>query len=368
MRKFLLLSLLLTVSPVVAQDTLQDARKRLDELLSPKQADLFIEHPAAPEPPPAPQPAISFQKQMKTLTTSAPPQKVVVHWLVSESWCPSCPAAKAKFLAEGHPASNILTIAQARSRHGIITKYVPYRYTTTETRQLTGSASSTAYRSEWPPKWHVEGNHYPSRSELLEHLRNNPNHAGKHWQDWPLESWSQEQLAALHSDDHDGRIGSYSPPVSSTASKEILDLLTVYAEGISPSPYTVLGVLSDSLVESHIETHPEASEGLSEPSYGGWFDVNVKTPDFLPGLLEQLFTSQKYTNDSMGLYLDWSGDRLFTLTSTGVQLKPAVKVTVQKYGVKVSASVSEIQFSNSFRTVKVITPELLVPDIQINFN
>jgi len=65
---------------------------------------------------------------------------------------------------------------------------------------------AVSYRSQWPPVWSVNGNRNPSRSYLLSHLRSNANHRGKFWQSWPLESWTREQLAALHDDDHVGRV------------------------------------------------------------------------------------------------------------------------------------------------------------------
>lgn len=68
------------------------------------------------------------------------------------------------------------------------------------------AAVSLQYRSQWPPMWNVEGKWNASRDFYLSHLRNHPNHRGKFWQAYPLETWSREQLAALHDDDHNGRV------------------------------------------------------------------------------------------------------------------------------------------------------------------
>lgn len=73
----------------------------------------------------------------------APAMEQVVqeeHWLVSEPWCRFCPAAKRAFLAEGHPASHILSIRQARERHGMSVTSVPFRYTTKKSVSVTAPA------------------------------------------------------------------------------------------------------------------------------------------------------------------------------------------------------------------------------------
>lgn len=47
----------------------------------------------------------------------------------------------------------------------------------------------------------------PTREELIEHLRSNPNHSGKSWQSqFDLESMTIEELHALHHDDHFSRV------------------------------------------------------------------------------------------------------------------------------------------------------------------
>lgn len=39
-------------------------------------------------------------------------------YLVSESWCQNCPAAKKTFLSKGWPEANILTLAECERRFG----------------------------------------------------------------------------------------------------------------------------------------------------------------------------------------------------------------------------------------------------------
>lgn len=49
-------------------------------------------------------------------------------FLVSESWCPACPAAKKRFLAKGWPETNVMTIADCQRRFGFKPPYVPYEF------------------------------------------------------------------------------------------------------------------------------------------------------------------------------------------------------------------------------------------------
>jgi len=49
-------------------------------------------------------------------------------YLVSESWCVNCPAAKVRFLTKGWPAENVLTIAEAKARFGITVSRIPYEF------------------------------------------------------------------------------------------------------------------------------------------------------------------------------------------------------------------------------------------------
>ena len=49
-------------------------------------------------------------------------------FLVSESWCHACPAAKQRFRSLGWPEANILTIAECYQRFGFRVPHVPYLF------------------------------------------------------------------------------------------------------------------------------------------------------------------------------------------------------------------------------------------------
>lgn len=59
----------------------------------------------------------------------AKPEWQEVRYLVSEPWCQYCPAAKRRFLAAGHPASNIINIAAARKLGHQWSGSVPHEFT-----------------------------------------------------------------------------------------------------------------------------------------------------------------------------------------------------------------------------------------------
>lgn len=51
-------------------------------------------------------------------------------FLVSESWCIHCPAAKARFLSAGGRPENVITIEEARNRFGMQVRSVPFEFET----------------------------------------------------------------------------------------------------------------------------------------------------------------------------------------------------------------------------------------------
>lgn len=61
----------------------------------------------------------------------APQRKVQQRFLVSESWCSACPAARSRFLSSGGSRENILTMAQSRQMFPKMRfpNYVPYEFT-----------------------------------------------------------------------------------------------------------------------------------------------------------------------------------------------------------------------------------------------
>ena len=70
-------------------------------------------------------------------------------WLVSEPWCPHCPAAKRRFLQSGGRADHVITIAQALQMHGRTITSVPVEYTTGAVVQ-TQQAPARRVRSRLP--------------------------------------------------------------------------------------------------------------------------------------------------------------------------------------------------------------------------
>lgn len=343
----ILLFLLLCPS-VIAQDSLQDARKRLNDLLSYPVPEIVIDDPVAPQPvPPEPAPSITFQKVSKASGLVKHTIQVAgENYLVSEPWCKNCPPAKQRFLAAGNPVKNIISIAEAKSRFGLEVTGVPYEFSGPSSEKEILQPPS--YRKQWPPKWDVTGVKLPSKQQLLSHLRDNKNHAGKHWQAWYLESWDRDQLAALHDDDHDGVVPVYE------AEESILAESTARA-----STHNLLAAFSEALLYSS----PEPVEA----TYGSLFDVDLDTPEILPSIIGCLMKDQKYDSPALGLSLSWTGERSFTVNPSSIQIKPAIKASVKRFGITASASVSEIRFNDDYTSVTVITPEVLVPDITINF-
>lgn len=49
-------------------------------------------------------------------------------YLVSESWCQNCPAAKRRFRDKGWPEANIITIAECKRRFNFSVPYVPFEF------------------------------------------------------------------------------------------------------------------------------------------------------------------------------------------------------------------------------------------------
>lgn len=348
------------VSSVIAQDALQDARARYLALIPSEQSESVIEPPEAPQEPAIvadPVPTITFHmvaQASPSLVTSK--WKSTQHWLISEPWCSACPAAKRRFLAAGYPAENILSIAEAKARHGKTTSYVPYEYTTQEEITVVQPPS---YRTQWPMKSSLNGTHTPTKTALLNHLRKDGPHQNKQWASWHIESWSKEQLAALHDDDHDNTVPNY----VETPTEE---LLTADIEHTVPSISHGLGAFSDALLyQAGTDTQTTST---SEPiTYGSWFNVDLNIPDALPVILGKLMQSQEYRNDKLGLTLTWSGERSFNISQTAIKIQPAINARVSRFGLTVSASVSELKFSDDYRSVTIVTPEILIPDIQINF-
>lgn len=302
----------------------------------------------------AAQPSVSITFERAASAAPAPrvaTRQVSERWLVSEAWCRYCPAAKARFLASGGKPENILTLAEAARRHGRRPASIPYEYTTTET--ITQQAAAASYRSQWPPKWDVEGDRNASRDKYLRHLRGSSQHAGKSWQSYDLESFSRDQLAALHDDDHDGRvqpIAAVSGP-SATIGNVSCSIAT---------PALVAAALTLHLIEH------SGQEPSEPPVVAGLFDVDVNAPQQLLDYASALLTKQRLEIPSAGITCDWSGnDRAFAIKPDRIEIKPGLRVTARKFGLTVSTTLEAIAYKQDMSEV---TLELKgAPDLTLRF-
>lgn len=76
------------------------------------------------------------------------------------------------------------------------------------------TSGSYPLRGNW---WSVSGVFNASRQSVLRHLRRSPNHIGKSWQAFDLETWSAAELHSLHSDDHEGTVRNLRSAVATEA-------------------------------------------------------------------------------------------------------------------------------------------------------
>ena len=271
--------------------------------------------------------------------------QVTQHWLVSEPWCGLCPAAKRKFLAEGHPSSRIINIATAR-QIGQNVSGVPFRFTTTAAKTI---YQPPKYRAEWPPKWDVNGDRNASKSTYLSHLRNNTNHHGKHWQKWHLESWSREQLAALHSDDHDGVV----PTFEASTDVPTVEAVVTGARG-SPEVISQLLAVHLGSLKSTADAPPQSSV----------FNIDVDIPDSARSWASDLLTRRR-VDFANGIVIDWSGDRSIKISDGHMAITPGARVNAEKFSISVSVSLTGISYTDDLSEV---TLELAgAPDLTVRF-
>ena len=238
-------------------------------------------------------------------------------WLVSEPWCPSCPAAKKRFLASGGSSGNIITIAKALELHGKEIDSVPREYTTEKEITLLNPAQ---YRSADKMEVLLEGSSRPGKDRILKHLRQGGPHQGKHWQAWSLESWSAEQLYALHDDDHAENVPTFEsePPVVAAIS------------GAQLNPQTIAAALA---------VHLHQNQGLTPPAFGSLFDITVDAPDSARGWIADMLTKQSVDFPTSGLAISWKGgDRTISVAPGRIQITPGATVSVQKFGVSLSTT------------------------------
>jgi hypothetical protein len=238
-------------------------------------------------------------------------------WLVSEPWCRNCPAAKSRFKASGGKDENIISIADALRLHGKVIDSVPREYTTDKELTLLNPAE---YRSAEKMEVPLDGSSRPGKDRILKHLRTGGPHQGKHWQAWGLESWSAEQLYALHDDDHAESVPTFEaePPVVAAVS------------GAQLTPDVLAAALA---------VHLHQSQGLPAPAFGSLFDISVDAPDSVVTSLAAMLSKQSVEFPNSGLAISWKGgDRTISVAPGRIQITPGATVSAQKFGVSLSTT------------------------------
>jgi len=273
---------------------------------------------------------------------------VTDRWLVSEDWCQNCPAAKVRFLQSGGSPLNILKIADAKRRHGKLIGGVPAEYqteSTVEVEYLNPAQYRYASRMETP----LNGSGTPAKDAILKHLRTGGPHQGKHWQAWHLESWNVQQLYALHDDDHANAV----PTFAADSSVEAV------IENAGPSPNAVAAALAVHLLTK------QKDKPVPE-SYSGLFDIEVESPDSARSWIADMLSKQSVEFPSAGVSASWKGsDRTISVTPGAVRIAPGVTVSVKKFGVSVSTSLTGCSFAEDLSWVKL---ELVnAPDLTVRF-
>ena len=280
------------------------------------------------------------QSQLQTTTKT-----VTERWLVSESWCPNCPAAKRKFLDSGGSPSNVITIAEALSLHGKTIPAVPAEFTTE--REVTYIQPPT-YRLAPAMSMMLDNSPTPSKEAILNHLRRGKPHQGKHWQAWHLESWSKEQLYALHDDDHDDVVPTFneSPAVTATIT-------------------TTTGTLSADLIAETLAEHLHRT--TSKAPQSGLFQIEIDTPESARVWIADLLLKQSVDFPSAGVSVSWKGsDRTISVAPGKLSIKPGAAVSAKKFLVTINASLDGVAYAEDLSWV---TLELGgAPDLTIRLN
>ena len=280
-----------------------------------------------------------------TKPVAAAPQMVTVteRYMISEPWCPACLQQKPAHLRSG---GKVVSIAEAVAMGEPKPSSIPRYFTRTVQRQVAGVTA--AYRSQWPPQWTIDGDRQPSRQKYLTHLRGNSNHRGKFWQSYPLESWTREQLAALHDDDHVNRVARIVPQEQQPAEAEV------------PSTATV-GSLAAAL-----SLHLASESGQQADGLTGAFNIDADVPDAVQSILRRLLIDRRVEFGRTGLSASWDGKQpSVTLGNNRVDIKPGLTVTAKKWGINFSATLEGISYDAGFRSVLL---ELRgVPDLRVRF-
>ncbi len=290
---------------------------------------------------PTPKPEVRWEVAASSAGIVKSTATVKEHWLVSEPWCPSCPAAKKRFLASGGSPDNIITIAKSLELHGKEIDSVPREYTTEKEITL---LNPPQYRSAYEMEVLLEGSSRPGKDRILKHLRQGGPHQGKHWQAWSLESWSAEQLYALHDDDHAENV----PTFEESA-------VTASVSNAEPSAILIASVLAEHLSRSS----PAATAGL--------FEIDVDTPDSARGWIADMLSKQSVEFPSAGVSASWKGsDRTISVAPGRLRIQPGATVSVQKFGVSLSTTLRGVSYSED---LSWCTLELDgAPDLTVRFN
>lgn len=140
-------------------------------------------------------------------------------------------------------------------------------------------------------------------------------------------------------------------------------------EGVDATPATVVSVLA-----AYLEQQASAEANKSkpfitsdQPLYGGWFEYEINVPDSVPSILQKLMKDKQYKSEALGLLLIWPGKQTIKLDTTSITIDPPIQASVRKFGVTASASISEVRFTSDYKSVTVVTSEVLIPDLTINF-
>jgi hypothetical protein len=140
-------------------------------------------------------------------------------------------------------------------------------------------------------------------------------------------------------------------------------------EGVDATPATVVSVLAAYLEQQAAAEHSKSKPFITpdQPLYGGWFEYDVNVPDSVPSILQKLMKDKQYKSEALGLLLIWPGNQTIKLETTSIKIDPPIQASVRKFGITASASISEVRFTADYKSVTVITPEVMIPDLTINF-
>ena len=140
-------------------------------------------------------------------------------------------------------------------------------------------------------------------------------------------------------------------------------------EGVDATPATVVSVLAAYLEQQAAAEANKSKPFITpdQPLYGGWFEYEINVPDSVPSILQKLMKDKQYKSEALGLLLIWPGKQTIKLDTTSITIDPPIQASVRKFGVTASASISEVRFTSDYKSVTVVTSEVLIPDLTINF-